>query len=181
MSFTHNNILHQTFSFSPCRHKQFAAVLHIFSTDTANMSQKFQFASWPKVIGAIFGSDSTDCCFQFRDETSNEIEEIHAHRKLLVGFSSVFATMFNSTWGESSSGRIQIADASAKAFKTFLGYFHTGEIELDSSNIKEIFYLAHKYDITELVSSCATFSSDNLSADNAVQYYYTGIRYDRDI
>lgn len=113
-----------------------------------------------------------DCCFKFDDK------EIKAHRKLLSAFSSVFATMFNTSWG-SNSTPIPIVDASYDNFASFLDFFYKGEIGLKSDNILEMLYLAHKYDVKELLLSCSKYASDKLRIKNILQFFKVAIRFNQ--
>lgn len=82
--------------------------------------------------------------------------------------------MFSGNWSEDSKP-IPIDDSSADAFETFLAYFYKGQVELNTDNITDILYLAHKYDVDELLVSCSKFAMEQLCAENAVRYWAIGI------
>lgn len=63
--------------------------------------------------------------------------------------SSVFAAMFSGSW-DNNSNAIPIEDASYESFGQFIDFFYKGKLELNTQNIDEIFYLAHKYDVGEI-------------------------------
>lgn len=142
------------------------------STSSAACEKTVTFDITAKLIKSFCGPESVDCCFKFDDG------EINAHRKLLSAFSSVFATMFNSTWS-SNAEPIPITDASYEHFATFLDFFYKGEVTLNVDSVMPILYLAHKYDVEEIVSSCASFAADHVCVANVIEYYGAATRFNQ--
>lgn len=136
------------------------------------------FNTLENVIKSAYGLDSTDCCFQFGDKTSDDIVEIKAHRKLLSALSPVFATMFSGTWNKSSKV-ISIEDVTADDFETFLCYFYNGKVRLNTDNVYVIFYLAHKYNIEEVMASCSAIITKELDVDNVIGYLKMSLRFNQ--
>lgn len=141
--------------------------------------KNFKFNTFAKVIAIVFDGDTTDCSFQFTtDDATTAIKQIKSHRKLLSTLSPVFATMFNGSWGGDCEP-IRIDDVSMDAFETFLNYFYKSEVKLNTDNFDEVLYLAHKYDVQDVVACCSIFSMEHLSVDNVVACYGMAIRFEQ--
>lgn len=126
---------------------------------------------------SVFNADSTDCRFQFDDETTTGMHKIKAHRKLLAALSPVFAGMFNSDWAGKLEA-IPITDVAYEDFHAFLNYFYKAEVQLNTQNVGAIFRLAYKYHIEDLMGSCSTFMSNQLCVDNVIEFYGVAIQFD---
>lgn len=126
----------------------------------------------------IFAIDSVDCCFQFTDETTNEVKVVNAHRKVLGANSPVFATMFNGTWCDKTNAVI-IKDTSYEAFDAFVKYFYQDSIDLMEENIVDMLTLADRYDIPVLAEHCESYILTQLSIDNALEYFPIAVRLGR--
>lgn len=125
-----------------------------------------------KLIDLLLSSEAMDCCFKVGKV------EIKAHRKILSAFSSVFATMFSGNWA-TNVDPITITDAPIEHFRAFLDFFYKGQIKLSAENVMSILYLAHKYDVQELVSTCLTFASGQVCAKNVIEYYCSAVRFNQ--
>lgn len=87
--------------------------------------------------------------------------------------------MFNEHWNHNAN-RIVIEDATAEDFRTLLDYFYKGTIELGDHNIDAIFYMAHKYDVDDLLTSCVEFAIKRLSAENVIDFYDMAVRFSQE-
>lgn len=130
------------------------------------------------VFQRLFDADSADCRFQFIDEASSKTEEIPVHRKVLGALSPVFAAMFNGSWDENANA-IVIKDASFELFEEFIKYFYQDTIELTVENVSSLLVLADKYDVKDLVGHCETFMVEQLSIDNALNFFAIAERFGR--
>lgn len=148
------------------------------SPPPVDFKEKITLNTVSKVVSAVFKPDSTDCCFEFYDEAPNDTKLIKAHQKLLSALSPVFSTMFNGKWGGDVNG-IRIVDVSFEFFEIFMKYFYEGEIELDTRNIDKIFYLAHKYDVSELMSACSSYMSKRLCVYSVLKFNGMAIYFDQ--
>lgn len=148
------------------------------NTPSKNMEKEYKFETISKVIANVFGPNSSDCCFLFTE--SDQIIEIKSHRQLLSSLSPVFAAMFNTTWNDDHKP-ISIVDASLESFKDFLEYFYKGTIKVNTDNVKEVIYLAHKYEVQEAVETCSTYLIEQLSINNVVPYFGMALRYNQEI
>lgn len=93
-------------------------------------------------------------------------EEFRVHRVILAARSPVLSAMMQHDMEESRTGNIYIKDCSPGAFREFLEYLYTGKTEgLTRANICEVYKMADKYDIRQLVSDCKSVLSENLSVD----------------
>lgn len=151
------------------------ARLEASESASPDSEETFKFEASTKVIENMFGPNSTDCCFRFSE--SGQIKKIKSHRKLLTSLSPVFAAMFNGSW-DSGSDVIPITDSSHDDFATFLDYFYKSAVKLNERNVCGVLYLAHKYDIEDLVSSCSAFLINTICTDNVVEYYEVALRFD---
>lgn len=140
------------------------------SAKTSSACEKtISFNITAKVINCLLGSESMDCTFKFGDK------KIKVHRKLLSAFSSVFADRFATRWANNFDP-IPIVDASYENYSTFLDFFYKGEIKLTVHNVMAILFLASKFNVQEMVSSCSTYASGHLYITNVVEYYSMAIR-----
>lgn len=121
------------------------------------------------VLSRIFPQATYDCHFCIGDQ------RIGGHRQLLAANSSVFATMFSSTW--SDSFEIIITDTTYDAFKAFVTCLYNGQITITSKNIAELLYLAHKYDVAKLLEGCCQYLRDSFTSENAVESLRLAMHY----
>lgn len=141
----------------------------VANTPSNECEKIIHFNITAKVIDCLLGSQSTDCTFKFGDK------EIKVHRKLLSGFSSVFANRFATRWANNLDP-IHIVDASYENYVTFLEFFYKGEIKLTLNNVMAILFLARKFNVEVIISSCSTYAIDHLSIQNVFEYYGMAIR-----
>lgn len=105
-----------------------------------------------------------------------EAERIPAHKIILAANSSVFHGMF---FGEmKETGDIKIVDATPHAFQLFLKCFYFKEMIISLENVGEIFYLAHKYDVTDCSAKCVEFLTETVQIDNVLYIYELAILFD---
>lgn len=140
-------------------------------------TKNFAFNTLAKVINSAYGPDSTDCWFRFINKSTNDVNVIKSHRKLLSALSPVFAILFNSNWDEELKP-ITIVDATFEDFETFMAYFYKGTIELGRHNFFQILQLAHKYDVGDLMVSCSAYAINMVDTANTVQLLFAAIRFD---
>ena len=80
---------------------------------------------------------------------------LKSHRGVLSARSSVFKGMFLSEMEEAKTGRVNIRDVSAPAFKAFLSFIYTGRLLSEACDGSELWGLA---DIYEASRGLGTFS-----------------------
>lgn len=139
----------------------------------SNASKVFYLGQWAAFVGNYYEQRPTDCRFRF-PAAFNGTLEINAHQQLLATFGSVFARLFR--YGNLKYA-VSIEDASPAAFITFLEYFYRGSIELSARNIDELLYLAHKFEVGELIASCTEYITDNLCLANIIHFFTLAYRF----
>lgn len=96
-------------------------------------------------------------------------EYLAAHRLLLSLRSDVFETMFYGMGRKQDDDEIiQIVDVSLEIFRQILIYIYTDETHLNSGNVVEILYTAHKYNLAYLEDICEKFIIQNLTSENVL-------------
>lgn len=121
------------------------------------MSKSFdikQLKSW-KFADFFLDEQIADINFVFQDEDNDSTEKIPAHKLILAAGSPVFKTMFLGSLPEKRD--IPIVDATAEGFRAFLQYFYLDEIKLTMENVKEVIYLANKYEVNKCLFPCGEF------------------------
>lgn len=117
--------------------------------------------------------ERSDVCFVF--ETTDE--RIPAHKNILSSASDVFEAMFYGPLKE--EGDIKIVDASAEAFREFLGVFYFNKIRLSEANVSEVMYLGKKYNVPECLRVCADFTATIITAKNVIYFLGLALVYDQ--
>ena len=100
-------------------------------------------------------------------------KEFKAHKLILSLQSSVFAALFAS---KKKSDKIIISDVSAAAVEQFLTFINTGKVR-NVVNLKDLFILASKYEISKLKEFCEDIIVDELNDSNASEMLELGKRY----
>ncbi|KAI1723624.1 BTB/POZ domain-containing protein [Ditylenchus destructor] len=88
--------------------------------------------------------------------------------------------MFNSGLRESITNEVELLDGTVDAFRLLLEYIYSGEMEINSKDIREvieILSLAHKYDLTALIAPMEKFLQSSLSILNFAAIYSTSLYY----
>uniref|UniRef100_A0A914NBZ5 BTB domain-containing protein n=1 Tax=Meloidogyne incognita TaxID=6306 RepID=A0A914NBZ5_MELIC len=110
----------------------------------------------------------TDCVIEIGNEA------INTHRFILAKNSVVFQKMFEQMgMTEAQNGKIKIVDSSPECFKAMLEYFYSGEI--DKKTIEkysdDLFSIAHKYEVKQLMEICENYMAANIDAENFSKFY----------
>lgn len=97
-------------------------------------------------------------------------EIFKAHKNVICCRSEVFASMLRTDMMEGKTGQVKIQDMNGDIFRQFLKYLYTGVLPELSFDIASQFYeAADKYALVALKRQCASFLTDNLSAENACE------------
>lgn len=100
----------------------------------------------------MFGDERyTDCVIHAGAEGAVEI--FRANRTLLARCSMVFGKMLFEQTMRERDGEIHIADCNGSAFRQLLRCSHDLEPEITEANFVEVFQLARKYDVEELLQA----------------------------
>ncbi|KAL7080784.1 hypothetical protein ACQ4LE_000106 [Meloidogyne hapla] len=96
-------------------------------------------------------------------------EKINAHRCILAQYSQVFLRMFEQKgMVEAQKGVIEIVDSSPECFRLMLEYIYSGEIDktIFEKHVEELFAIAHKYEVNELIEKCDQFMALKIDNEN---------------
>lgn len=89
-----------------------------------------------------------------------------AHKVILCIRSPVLQNMLESDMIESRSGVIKIEDAQPKIVEAFLSFLYTDTIaELSIEEIRELYAVAHKYQVESLQDKCSLMLLENISVE----------------
>ncbi|CAK5077516.1 unnamed protein product [Meloidogyne enterolobii] len=105
----------------------------------------------------------TDCVIEIGNES------INTHRFILAKNSVVFQKMFEQMgMTEAQNGKIKIVDSSPECFKAMLEYFYSGEIDKKTIEkySEDLFSIAHKYEVKQLMQICENYMAANIVAEN---------------
>ncbi|XP_073987814.1 BTB/POZ domain-containing protein 1-like isoform X2 [Rhodnius prolixus] len=95
------------------------------------------------------------------------IKEIKAHKLILSMASPVFEKMFQNGLNRCEDD-VELTDIQPDVFDAVLNYIYTEEIKIVSfDGACEIYYVAHKYMLPELMEQCKSYLSYNANSSNA--------------
>ncbi|XP_056635269.1 BTB/POZ domain-containing protein 6 [Diorhabda sublineata] len=95
--------------------------------------------------------------------------EIKAHKLILASSSPVFEKMF---YGDMAQDVIEICDISVDEFNQMLDYVYTERLDIYSVlNAWNLFYIANKYLLEDLICVCLEFIRNNLTMNSVVLSY----------
>ena len=104
-----------------------------------------------------------------------EDQEFTCHKIILCARSDVFETMFNaSSFRESQEGVLEIKDIDKQTMKIFLNYIYTDRIEGHDTELLNVIYVAHKYNVPRLVNKCAKELIKKTNRGNAMEVLRAG-------
>ena len=90
---------------------------------------------------------------------------IPAHKFMLAINSPVFYSMFYGQLAETSD-TIELPDCEYESLLELFRYLYSEEVNLNGSNVMQVFYLANKYMVPSLNDMCSKFMRDNLEGSN---------------
>ena len=79
--------------------------------------------------------------------------------------------MLSSDFREKNEGRVKVEDADVDAFKALLNYMYTGKInlnEMTEERLADIFGLAHRYNVKDLVTAMCEHFCGSLTVKNTI-------------
>ena len=114
---------------------------------------------------------NTDVTIKVQDETFT------AHRFVLAARSPVLAAMFENDMTEKKTGLIDIRDCDPKAFKHFLLYLYSGELDSVNCDFFHLHKIADKYDVPELKLMSVDFIIHHVSLENFCEIYVFGCQF----
>jgi len=115
--------------------------------------------------------------FDFTLECDNR--EISVHRNLLAARSEVFAGLFSENFEEGKMGRAAVKDVDFNDLEALVKFCHTDELEEKDATVG-LFAAANKYMIRSLVVKCEIYLIDQLTVENAADYFLTAYLFNSD-
>jgi len=108
-------------------------------------------------------------------------EEVHVHKCILAARSSVFRQMFSCGMAEKATNTVIIEDVELRVLQLFCEFVYTGAVE-DSSIwevaalVRDLAYVALKYDCKDLFQVCCQKLSDMVAAENVSEFLLLAIQ-----
>lgn len=131
----------------------------------------------------LYSANESDVKFMFTVESNLEVF-IYAHKHILSIGSCVFDQMFNGLMAkcsDDSTDIVYITDISMQCFKNLLMFVYIGAVELNLSNVTEMMYAAHKYQVCKLESLCCDFLYRNMDISNVLDIYESTMMFNNSI
>lgn len=97
-------------------------------------------------------------------------ESVKAHRIIITARCSVMKAMLTHDTKENQDGIVEITDSEMPAFKTFLKYLYTDEIENIEVYAEKLIALADKYDMQCLKNKCQHFLCQTVDKKTAISH-----------
>ncbi|KAK9296481.1 hypothetical protein QLX08_009530 [Tetragonisca angustula] len=119
----------------------------------------------------------------FDDPTTSDLtiqahgKSIHVHKAILKIRSNYFKMMFQEHWTENSQSVIEHEQFSYDAYKAFLKYLYTDEIDLPTETTLELLELANAYSENQLIRHCIRIICKRITVQNVAFLYNTSIQY----
>lgn len=112
----------------------------------------------------------------FHDDTDKDIkfvvqdESFAAHSLIVKCRSKVMRAMLENDTKEKEEKVIEIKDTNAEAFKSFLKYIYTNEIDNIEELAEDLIILAEKYDLQCLKNNCEQYLLTKVDKTNIIRY-----------
>lgn len=100
--------------------------------------------------------------------------KISAHCFVLGGFSPVFKAILNIQYAVSKNNTIKVNDVDGETMTEILRFIYTQKVQNSEKLSVKFLYGAEKYELVELKMLCIAFMVENLSVDNALEYFLLG-------
>ncbi|CAM9768954.1 unnamed protein product [Ectocarpus sp. 4 AP-2014] len=103
--------------------------------------------------------------------------EFRCHRVLFASCSAYFRALLYGGMSESETRRVELRDVTSEGFEAIMRYVYTGKVSVDAANVMDIFSLAHRFGMGELLKACAEVLDECMNCDDvcrvleAAEYY----------
>ncbi|CAM9846281.1 unnamed protein product, partial [Ectocarpus sp. 8 AP-2014] len=103
--------------------------------------------------------------------------EFRCHRVLFASCSAYFRALLYGGMSESETRRVELRDVTPEGFEAIMRYVYTGKVSVDAANVMDIFSLAHRFGMCELLKACAEVLDECMNCDDvcrvleAAEYY----------
>ena len=96
-------------------------------------------------------------------------KEFKCSSLILAESSSIFEAMFNAPgFKESATNSANISEIGVNAFEKVIRFLYNGSIELEPSNILEVFNFANQYDVTPLRDACGDYLFEEVTVESVM-------------
>ncbi|XP_060566563.1 BTB/POZ domain-containing protein 6-like [Ruditapes philippinarum] len=107
----------------------------------------------------------SDISFRCKDSDQLPQNSIQAHKIILASRSPVYQAMFYGPCADTNP-EIELSDTDSNTFKLFLKYLYTDSTDLTEESVPAVMQIAHKYQVTSLLTYCSQYLISILRADN---------------
>ncbi|XP_072110276.1 kelch-like protein 40b isoform X1 [Mobula birostris] len=113
-----------------------------------------------------------DCVLKVKDQ------EFPCHRLVLAACSPYFRAMFLSSLEESKMREITLEAVEPETVGLLLRYLYTSEVQLNESNVQDIFAAANMFQIPSIFTLCISYLQKRLSLSNCLAIFRLGLMLD---
>lgn len=104
--------------------------------------------------------------------TENETEySIACHKLVLSAFSSYFLGMFSSNLVENTTNKVILPNTDYSTLTEIINYAYSGTINLNITNVQNIFVVASLFCLKELVQACSDYMLSQLDINNSIDVF----------
>lgn len=121
-----------------------------------------------RMAGLLIQQDTSDVKFLFPNESG--CPSVPAHKIVLCSGSPVFRAMFYGPLAERDV--VEIVDSGSENFRTLLQFVYTDKVNLTDESVSDVMYLAKKYDVEALVTTCLNYVRNHINRKNVVVFYH---------
>jgi len=97
-----------------------------------------------------------------------ENSRFNAHKVVLAARCPYFKALFTSGMRESQMTEVKLTSTPADMWSKILDYMYTEEIEITPENVKDIIWVANRFQIDSLCKKCIQFLRSRLAPENVV-------------
>ena len=90
-------------------------------------------------------------------------KEFNVHSKILSAYSPVFAAMV--AHEEKIPATVNIDDCEPELFSDFLHFMYSGNLNLNSENVADLYVMANKYQVNEFSKACVMYMKMYISVE----------------
>lgn len=113
----------------------------------------------------------------FTFNVDGECEKIPAHKMILASASDVFDLMLDGRWKEQTE--IEIRNVPVTVFKEFLQFIYLDEVNVTTTNIPDIMFLAKMYGLNDCLLTCEQLLETRLKSEEICSALDLALTFDR--
>ncbi|XP_059827736.1 kelch-like protein 40b [Hypanus sabinus] len=113
-----------------------------------------------------------DCVLKVKEQ------EFPCHRLVLAACSPYFRAMFLSSLEESKTREITLEAVEPETVGLLLRYLYTSEVQLNESNVQDIFAAANMFQIPSIFTLCISYLQKRLGLSNCLAIFRLGLMLD---